>query len=308
MLVMLAALVLALVAASIWAQRAIRVFRIEYRELTWTAPATETLALADLTGIEALHEVGWKLPDGARQRAFYLPPANGAVVVIVHGSPGSALGMLSEARGLARHGFGALLLDLPSYGGSEGSRTWGEGFRKAVVAALDFVSAQPGVRGIGAFGYSMSTALLTIVAADDPRIQALVVVAPYTRFDEQRRYQFRSRLPGMAAVSLLTARTLGLAADELDATDATRRLGDRPLLIIVGSEDGAIAPWMPRRLKDLAGNAELLIIPGAGHVNLHQAGEAYSRPLIDFYENNLLRDASPPAARGDAMQARTGTR
>jgi pimeloyl-ACP methyl ester carboxylesterase len=89
--------------------------------------------------------------------------------------------------------------------------------------------------------------------------------------------------------------------------DATRRLGDRPLLIVVGAEDQAIPPSMPRRLKELAGNAELLIIPGAGHVNVAQAGEAYARPLIDFYERSLLRDAQPLAERGDGM-ARTGSR
>jgi pimeloyl-ACP methyl ester carboxylesterase len=298
------AIALTLVALALWTPRALRVFRIEYRELTWNAPADEPAP--DLAGIEALREVGWTLPDGTRQRAFYLPPENGAVVVVVHGSPGTATAMLGEARRLAEPGFGALVLDLPSYGRSEGDRTWGRGFRTAVIAAIDFVAAQPGVRAIGGFGYSMSTALLTIVAAEDPRMQALVLVAPYTRFDEQRHYQFRSRVPGLSSVSLLTARALGLAVDELDAVEATRRLGDRPVLLVFGAEDEAIPPWMPQRLKELAGNAELLIIPGAGHVNVAQAGEAYARPLIDFYERSLLRDPRPRAERADGMRAQTG--
>ena len=290
-LVVLAAGVLA--GTRVWLGRALRVWRAERAELTWQPPPGYAELPADREGIEEIREVSWALADGSRQRAFYLPPRNGAVVVYAHGSPGTGIGRLREARALAGDGFGALLLDLPGYGGSEGRRTWGRGFREAVAAAVDYVAARPEARHIGGFGYSMSTALMAQAAADDPRLEAIVLLTPFTRSQEQLHHQFRSRIPGLSHVAILSARHHGLAVDELDTTQAMRRLGPRPVLLVAGEHDGAIPLWMPRQLKDLSPGAELWIVPGAGHEGFaREFGEVYLERIRAFYRLHLLGD--PP--------------
>lgn len=285
--VLLASVVL-LVALALWVRRALVVYRIERDEMTWRSPVEPLPAGRD--GIDGLREEHWVLSDGSRQRAFYAPGTNGVVVVVAHGSPGTAHGMLPEARGLARRGYGVLLLNLPGYGGSEGPRTWGANFREAVRAAVDFAAAQPGVGAIAAYGYSMSTCVMMQVAADDPRIAALVLLAPFTDLAAQRAYQHRTRLPGVASVATPTARRFGLATDELDATEAARRLGDRPMLLIVGDEDHSIPLWMPDRLKSLAEKADLWVVAGAGHADIaSSAGDA----LIERVDAFLQRHARP---------------
>jgi pimeloyl-ACP methyl ester carboxylesterase len=223
-----------------------------------------------------------------------VPGTNGVLVVMAHGSPGTALGMLPVGRGLARRGYGVLLLNLPSYAGSEGPRTWGASFREAVRAGVDFAAAQRDVRAIAAYGYSMSTAIVLQVAADDARIRALVLLAPFTDIRAQRAHQHRSRVPGVAAMAIPTARWLGLAVDELDATQAARRIGDRPVLLIVGEQDPAIPLWMPSRLKELAANAEIWVIPGAGHVGVaRDAGDAYFDRIDEFLRVHLRVETTP---------------
>lgn len=278
--VLLASVVL-LVALALWVRRALVVYRIERDEMTWRSSVESLPAGRD--GIDGLREEHWVLADGSRQRAFYAPGTNGVVVVIAHGSPGTAHGMLPEARGLARRGYGVLLLNLPGYGGSEGPRTWGANFREAVRAAVDFAAAQPGVRRIAAYGYSMSTCVMMQVAAGDPRITALVLLAPFTDIAAQRAYQHRSRLPGVASVAIPTARHFGLATDELDATEAVRRLGGRPLLLVVGDQDHAIPLWMPERLKSLAEEADLWVVAGAGHAGIAESGGDALTERIDAF-------------------------
>jgi fermentation-respiration switch protein FrsA (DUF1100 family) len=102
-------------------------------------------------------------------------------------------------------------------------------------------------------------------------------------------------VPGVAAVALPTARWLGLAIDELDATQAARRLGDRPVLLIVGDSDPAIPLWMPRRLKELTANAEIWVIPGAGHVGVaRDAGDVYFDRIDAFLREHLRMGAESP--------------
>jgi pimeloyl-ACP methyl ester carboxylesterase len=278
---------------TIWGRRAVGVFRMERAEMTAATPA-ERLP-TDLDGLGGIREVGWALSDGTRQRAFFVPGTNGAVVVVAHGSPGTALAMLTEARGLARRGYGVLLIDLPGYGGSDGPRSWGASFREAVRAGVDFAAAQPGVRAIAAYGYSMGTCVALQAAAEDPRIGALVLLAAFTDITEQRAYQYRTRIPGVAAVAIPTARHYGLAVDELDATLAVRKLGDRPLLFVVGDQDEAIPVWMPRRLKELAGNADLWVMPGFGHVGVAQGGgDAYLDRIDAFLRESLGAEMMKP--------------
>ncbi|RIL06870.1 MAG: hypothetical protein DCC71_05230 [Proteobacteria bacterium] len=283
---------LAVLAAAVWVPRALRVHRIERDELRWSAPPDAPPAPP--AGIDGLVETHWTLADATRQRAFYAPGTSGCVLVVVHGSPGTALGMLPQARALARRGHGVLLVDLPGYGGSEGARTWGAAARASLRAAVDFAAAQPGVRAIAGYGYSMGTSVLAQAAADDARIGTIVLLAPFTDFASQRAAQHRSRVPGMGAVAVLSARWLGLAVDELDTSRALRRLGDRPLLLVAGDADRAVPLAMVRRLKALAENAELWVLPGAGHVDVAQTtDDAFLHHVHAFLLRNLGDTVSP---------------
>jgi pimeloyl-ACP methyl ester carboxylesterase len=284
----LAITLVVLAGGSLWSYRVGYAYLRERNEFAVRAMPDDTAAAR--TKVAGLREVSWKLEGGASQYAWYVPSRNGALIVYLHGSPGSRGSMLSEAAALAARGYGGLLLDLPGYGKSEGPRDWGEGFRESVRRAIDFAAAQPEIDPgrIAGFGYSMSTAILAHVAAADVRVRSLVLVAPFTRLEDQLRHQFRSRVPGTAGAAVLAARHSGVAVDALDTLEAVRRLDARPLLLIAGEIDTAVPPSMASLLQRAVPRAQLYLAPDVGHAGFHQRlGSGYIDRLAGFFAGSL---------------------
>ena len=73
--------------------------------------------------------------------AFFRSPANGRLIILVHGTGADRSQLLPEARMLARHGFGVLSLDWPGHGESGGTIQWDEPERKALTRAIDWGNA-----------------------------------------------------------------------------------------------------------------------------------------------------------------------
>src|SRR4051794_14655846 len=59
----------------------------------------------------ACQDVSFRTADGVRLSAWYLPSRNSAAVVLLPGSGSTRTAVLSQAAVLARHGYGALLVD-----------------------------------------------------------------------------------------------------------------------------------------------------------------------------------------------------
>jgi pimeloyl-ACP methyl ester carboxylesterase len=274
--------------AALWLQRVVGAYLKERDELEARLP-TDDLARARRK-LPQLREVSWKLDGGQVQYAWYLPSANGAVIVYVHGSPGSRGSLFPEAVAFAGRGYGALLLDLPGYGKSEGERHWNASFVESVRRAVDFAAAQPEVdsRRLAGFGYSMGTAIVAQAAAADGRLRALVLVSAFTRLEDQLRYQFRTRVPGAAGAAVLAARNAGVSVDALDTQAAVRKLGARPLLFVAGELDSAIPLSMPQSLAQSAPRADLYVAKGVGHAGFLQLlGSPYVERLARFLTARL---------------------
>src|SRR2546429_683874 len=61
-------------------------------------------------------DVSFRTADGVRLSAWYLPSRNSAAVVLLPGSGSTRTAVLSQAAVLARHGYGALLVDTRGHG------------------------------------------------------------------------------------------------------------------------------------------------------------------------------------------------
>ncbi|MBC7174367.1 MAG: alpha/beta fold hydrolase [Polyangiaceae bacterium] len=285
--VLMALGVLGTVGVGLWVRRALLVYREETAELEARVPP-DPLPERDGALME-IREVSWS-HEGERQRGWFIPPRNGALIVYLHGSPGSRASLLPEARALARSGFGGLLLDLPGYGSSEGSRTWGAPYARSIVTAVDFIVREPRVdpSRVALFGYSMGTNVAAGVAAVDPRIRALVLSGAFTRLDEQLRSQFRGRLPWVEELAIVAAKRAGLDVGAFDTTASLRRVGEKPVFLIAGANDSAVPPAHARQLAAVAANAELWVVSGVGHVGLaERVGEPYFERLGAFFGRAL---------------------
>jgi pimeloyl-ACP methyl ester carboxylesterase len=247
--------------------------------------------------VDVLRDVRLSTPSGLAIAAWYVPSQNGAAIVYLHGSMGDRRTLLAEAMALQSAGYGALLLDAPGFGASEGHVTWGRDAQDAVSAAIDFVASQPEVQGgrIGAVGSSMGTSVVAHVAARDPRIRAVVLEGAFTTLDEQLAYEFRRWGPATRLPAVWACERAGIAFDQLRTTEVIARLAPRPQLFVAGDRDPIVPLEMTRSLYDLAGDPkELAVIAGADHGGYARVeGPAYYQRVRAFFDRALSTAGGP---------------
>jgi dipeptidyl aminopeptidase/acylaminoacyl peptidase len=252
--------------------------------------------------LPGLADLSFRLADGSVMRGWYAPPRNAAVVILLHGSSDDRRSMLPEAAILAHAGFGVVLFDWPGHGESEGAIDWGEGARQAVSRAIDWLGQKSEVSStrIGAFGFSIGGYMLAGVAAREPRLSAIALSGTPGDLKEQTRWEHRrfgpvSRLPALLAI----ARS-GMRLDpDVQPGVVVGKVAPRPLLLVGGSDDETVPPFMVRELYARASEPkELWIVEGAGHGGYALvAPEEYPRRLTSFFSKALLtHGAAPPLA------------
>lgn len=273
---------LRVVVLSFWFQRA---------DYVRTRPAGITRDPAR-TGIPGLHEIGFSDTGGTRLAGWYAPPTNGAAVILVHGTGAERSSLLLETGFLAESGFGVLAFDAPGQGASEGRTRWGAPERRAISAAVDWLSARSEVdpHRIGGFGASMGAYVMTQAAVLDNRLRAVVLAASPNEVAEQnwratRRWGLLSQVPNHLAL-----RAYGQCLD-MAPKDVIGGIAPRPVFTIGGQLDDLVPEFMARQLHAAAGDPkELWIVAGAGHVDYGKvAYEEYRRRVVDFFRRSLLR-------------------
>ncbi|MCY1015547.1 alpha/beta hydrolase [Pyxidicoccus sp. MSG2] len=253
-------------------------------------PAERPAATGELAG---LSDVAFTTADGLTLRGWYVPSRNRAAVVLVHGFAGNRAQLLFEARALARAGFGVLVFDLRAHGESDGDRvTWGDGERRDVTAALDFVSARPDVdpARVGLFGFSMGGTTALLVASTDARVKAVAAAGAFPAL-EADVYSGYGRWGALSAEPVLwTLRHAGVDVKAVRPIDGMCRLQGRPLLLINGDVD----PDAPAKLQASLFRAacepkSLWVVEGAGHGEYAKvAPSEYERRLRQHFDAALL--------------------
>lgn len=186
-----------------------------------------------------------------------------------------------------------LVFDLRGHGRSDGDyTTLGYAEPDDVAAAVALArSRDPGP--IALFGYSMGGALAVETGARDAEVSAVVEDSGYGSVDNVFRAGFQ-RITGLPPVPF------GLplvAIGQLDLRvpiDRVRPVTDaanlhKPLLAIVGTADRVVPPSEGFDLFHAApGPKELLVVPGAGHVDGYRVDRArYERTVLGFLASAL---------------------
>ena len=231
-------------------------------------------------------------PDGTTLAAWWVPSRNGAAIVLLPGSGSTRHAVLDHAALVARHGYGALLLDWRGHGRSAGrSMEFGWGADRDVAAAISFVLDQPGVtHGIGILGLSMGGEVGLTVAALDHRVGAVVVegVSARTWADAQREPDPH---PVGYVNAWLTFALVGILAPEPPPEaliDLMPRI-EASVLMISGS------PSNERKLDPIYADAArdtitMWALPDTAHTQaLRTHPAAYEHRVLTFFEEELLR-------------------
>ena len=231
--------------------------------------------------------------DGTLVSAWWIAPENGAAIVLLPGSGSTRHAVLDHAALVARHGYGALLLDWRGHGNSEGrSMEFGWGAEADVNAAVSFVLSQPGVtRGVGVLGLSLGGEVGLAATALDPRIGAAVVEGVSARSWADARLEPDPHPVGYVN-QWLTFMLVDVLAPEprpLPLIDLVARI-ETPVLMISG------APSNERKLDPVYTNAApdvitLWTLPDTPHtqaLRLHPI--EYEQRVIAVFDGSLLGD------------------
>jgi len=246
----------------------------------------------------AFEEATFTTEDGVTLSGWYLPSANRAAVVLLHGSGSTRSSVLDHAVVLARGGYGVLLFDARGHGESGGrAMDFGWFGDSDIAAALDYLEQRAEVdpQRIAAVGLSMGGEEAIGAAAADGRLRAVVAEGATGRTADDKAwlsgaYGFngwvQQRVDDLTYwfTDLLTS-----AGPPIRLRDAAARMAPRPLLLITAGEvadEGLAADYLRSATPD---SVRVWAVPGAGHTGgLATAPAEWETTVLGFLDGVLL--------------------
>lgn len=265
-----------------YGSRAFSTERADFREVPYDS-AQGSAELRNM--LEVAEMVDWHLDGEGKQNAFYRPSTNGTVLIFLHGSPGNGAGFHRMVSEFAELGFGALVIDLPGYGASEGKRNWGAKYIDSVQSGMDFLQNLKPVDAVTVvlLGYSQGANTAIRTAVVDQRVSALILLAGYTNLKDHLIQAFHRQLPGIGWFAIAAAKLSGLDMAKMDNIASLKNLDARPVLVISGMNDFGIPPEMAATLAEAPTNSQLWLVNGAGHIDIpEKAGLEFYRKIAKF--------------------------
>jgi fermentation-respiration switch protein FrsA (DUF1100 family) len=226
--------------------------------------------------------------DGIRLSTWYTPPKNGTVILLAHGYGDNRPEWVHVL--LAKADYGVLAWDARAHGESDGEiSTVGYFEVLDVKAGLDYVTAQPNIEHIGAWGGSMGGATMICAAAQFPQIEALVVDSPYSSLDDE--FDYLVPYPFInPLVKFFAEIQTGLDINNLRPVDEIVKISPRPVYIIQGTGDKVVPTDTAEQLFNAAGEPRFLWTEeNVIHLGMYLDNpRKYERRVIGFFDEYLL--------------------
>lgn len=212
--------------------------------------------------------------------------AGRGTALLFHGYSGSKSDLLDEAAVLHALGWTTVAVDFPGSGESSGNTTslgWAEA---DIVTALCQAHRSDGPLVL--FGKSMgSAAVLRAVGSLAADADALVLENPYDRLMTTVGHRFEAMgLPPQPGAGLLVfwgGVGLGFNGFAMNPVEFAANVRT-PTLLLTGESDPRVHLAEVESIRaSLAGPAELVVFPNAGHVGLHSADAGLWRSAVTAF-------------------------
>ncbi|NLE58161.1 MAG: alpha/beta fold hydrolase [Planctomycetes bacterium] len=239
--------------------------------------------------------------DGLTLDGWFIPQSGASrTIVICHGAGANKGNFVWFLGSLTRPDYNVVFFDFRAHGSSDGrTTTYGIRERRDVTAVVDWLKRERPAQSqvIVGLGSSQGAMALALAAAEDERIDAVILDSPFSSPCDLAHYHAR-RVPviGPVFVSIILA---GMSAQtgtdffNTSAVEALSRLGSHPVMVIHGDEDIGMPASHPQALYDAApGPREIWFGPGP-HSNIVTADpRAYEQRVFAFLDANLSEHSS----------------
>jgi hypothetical protein len=243
-------------------------------------PADHRFTLGD-----DVHET-WVDVPGARLNALHLRlPHPDGVVFFLHGNAGNLQSWFINPEFYRQLNLDLFMIDYRGYGKSSGRIGSEAQLMADARAAWDTIAPQYVGKKRIVYGRSLGTGPAAQLAAD-VQPELTVLVSPYESMQALAAEHY-AWVP--SAVLRYPLRT-DLALPAIHG----------PVLLAHGEADTLIPAQHSRRLKAIAPQAELLLVPGAGHGDIHQF-DLYLDTLRRAYASSLVPKILSPASPRPGM-------
>lgn len=268
----------------------------DQRQPNEETPVDYGLSYEDVTVTNDLGQtlVGW-----------YVPPENGAVVMLQHGYKSRRQWQLNEAKMLYDAGYGALLTTVRAHDESEGELIAFGYYEMADLAAWhDFLLSRDEVNPekIGMLGVSMGGSLVLQYAAENADIKAIISHSPFSSLDDtvETSVSYFLNLPDWT-VSVIVPLVVfwseqlgGFDSAEIDAKEWIDDISPRPVFLLDAGQDIVVSADSTELLYDAAQEpAYFWRCPECDHAALDvQRPDEFEACMLGFYDRYLLGEDS----------------
>ena len=233
-------------------------------------------------------DVAFNAPDGVPLKGWWVPaPESRGTVVLVHGLNRSRVEMVKKVPFLHKLGWNTLLFDLRHHGDSGGTVSTFGFLEKHDVHAATALARARASGPVVLWGVSLGGASVTLAAAEDPGVAALICDSSYRSLRDTvahhvslfRRFRWWMRIvpswPVANEVVYWIGRRGGFDPDAVDIREAAAHMAGRPCLFVCNSEDRRMPSEIAFELKFAAGpQAQVLVVPGKSHGGAYRDGTA----------------------------------
>jgi alpha-beta hydrolase superfamily lysophospholipase len=241
-------------------------------------------AVMDISG-EVHEDFSFQTRDGLTLRGWLWRPVETprGLVVFLHGFNSTRMDGALAARRLVQRGWTVLAYDHRAHGASDGKLcTYGFREKEDVWSAID-AAGVPGP--VVLIGHSMGAAM-ALQAGSDPRVKAVVAIAPFSDLEEIIR--------DVATPLLAKSVPSAIAEAEQQAGFQVREVSPRrsaaalaiPVLVLHGTADGLIHIKHSERIAAAAPAVRFIRIFGGMHHDVLWRDDVWE-PILDFVDEAL---------------------
>lgn len=241
--------------------------------------------------------------DQIKLKGWFFPAIeNRFTLIFVHGINTNRISnkhTLNIAKDFVHHGVNVFMFDMRAKGESEGKFSSGGFFEKLdVLGAFDYLveTKKIPLSQIGILGFSMGGATSILAVSMEPKVQALVVEAPYS--DARKLIAQEAAIATGApmwvaqmfipAVKFFAKTIYQIKLDQMVPKEAVGKI-QMPIFLIHGIEDTRLPPFHSKNIyKNAHKGSELWLVSETTHTDAYRTHpQEYISRLISYYEKQL---------------------